>query len=567
MSSITSLQAEFSDQFLKLTVFLEEVNSSENPPSVENFVKIQVCWKNLERAHSALQGKTDPLIKSAFSLSSEKTQKFTRIFLNAWMETHHKDVPLPSQLKVSLFAEKTGCFLFGCGNNSPEELACLELDFPHAFEFGGVVYPSARHAFLAQTFPGKRGLQEQCAKASLEALPRILLTNGNHHSEWYKPTAIYSQQQREAIMYHITDAKFGQSPELLKTLIATLDATLIFTSDIDKKEAFWEGGPRGNRSNKLGQILMRIREKYQGIGISAPSKKCLESLQVPSIKTGVLSLDKSDAEIEAEISALNASASNEVYCAETKICKLPENRHKNRFNDYNYVFDKSLVPLSTGRYINANFLHSASFIGSQTPMQNTAEDFWQMVLDQKSKSVVMLNLPSDFVHFFYCPDSTSHPKQFGSIKVRLLKEATVETDPSWYQAPFEEEPHAIKTRSLEIQQGDLVHQTTHYQYLNWRDLKVGSEGCVSRLVRKVNQDQGDNPTPIVVHCLAGVGRTAAFAAIYDQYRKWKDGEKINISKSVAEQRDPKEGRFYKMVQSHDQYAFIYSTLRHMIINN
>jgi len=66
----------------------------------------------------------------------------------------------------------------------------------------------------------------------------------------------------------------------------------------------------------------------------------------------------------------------------------------------------------------------------------------------------MLNLPSDFKDFFYCPDETDKPKRFGNIEVTLTKPPLVETDELWNQSPFEEEWHGFKIRELEIKQND-----------------------------------------------------------------------------------------------------------------
>ncbi len=545
------------------SIYIKKASPKKISPSEQTFINVLINQKKLERAYHALSEKVNDLntFHEALYLSTVKTEKFFKFF---W----EKDIPdkstkeLNNRLNLTIFAWRQGHLFFG-GEGTHPAIVCFAIDFPCEFEFGGIKYPSALHAFIAQTFPDNYHLRMECAKASKEELFRIALVNGNHCHEWYHHDSNFVQH-REKIMYHIQDAKFGQHPEFLKNLLATLDACLIYTCDINAKEGFWGAGSYGNRANTMGQILMSVREKYGGIGISVLSEKCLPDLRLISFKTNCEALDKEDGEIAKEIHELNANVSEEVYSIETTICKYSENLSKNRFNDYNYVYNKTLVPLSTGAYINANFMHEGSAIGSQTPMPNTTEDFWQMVLDQKCKSVVMLNLPSDFTHFFYCPDSIDSPKQFGRVEVRLLQDPSILTHPSWVQAPLEEEPHAIKIRLLEIRKDESTHQVVHYQYLNWRDLRIGSEGCVAKLIHLIDETQGDSSAPVVAHCLAGVGRTAALLAIYDQYRKWKNGIEIDIPKCVASQRDPEKGRYYKMVQSPEQYAFIYTTLRHII---
>lgn len=574
MSLYLTHAAYFSKSFLNLSVWLENAKEGHKHPLEEILLNVLLCKKKLDVTYSALVGKTAPIsasitqenkvFETALLISHKKTQKLLSKLETIHLTNEKATGAYLSIAALSSLALKQGYLLFG-GIESHPEIGCLSLDFPCKVEFAGITYPSALHAFIAQTFPNEYHLQEKCANVSKDDLLILALINGNHNAEWYNSNSD-SPLIREKIIYHIMDAKFGQNPELRKKLLATLDATLIFTGDLNRKEGIWGAGDHGNRPNKLGQVLMQIRERYDGIGITCPSPTCYQELARTSFITQISALDKDDQTIEKEILELNNLASEEIYQKETTLCRRPENHSKNRFNDYNYVFNKTLVPLSTGQYINANFIHSKTVIASQTPMPNTSEDFWNMILDQKSKSVVMLNLPADFTHFFYCPDSKETPKHFGDIQVRLREEPSIITHPTWNQHPFEEEPHALKIRLLELKKGNETHYLTHYQYLNWRDLRIGSEGCMQRLIEEVNENQGNSTAPIVVHCLAGVGRTAAFAAIYDQYRKWKDGKEIDIRKCVEEQRSPQTGRYYKMVQSPEQYAFCYSSLRHLICN-
>jgi tyrosine-protein phosphatase non-receptor type 23 len=204
---------------------------------------------------------------------------------------------------------------------------------------------------------------------------------------------------------------------------------------------------------------------------------------------------------------------------------------------------------------------SGSVIATQSPMSNTDEDFWLMVLEQKCKSIVMLNDPSDVTHHVYYPNSKDSVKRFGAIEVQLVQGPTFKTDPSWNQSPYEEEPHGLKIRILTIKKEDKTHTLTHYQYMNWKDNKLGSEGCVGKLVTAVYEHQGKDPSPIIVHCLSGIGRTGAFATIYDQYCKWKNNEPLNILKCVEQQRSPETGRYCNMIPLTTQYLFCYHTLQ------
>ena len=68
------------------------------------------------------------------------------------------------------------------------------------------------------------------------------------------------EQVKESIMYEICKAKFTQNPELKELLLSTENDELIEGNDWNDK--IW-GVYRGVGENKLGKILMRIREELR----------------------------------------------------------------------------------------------------------------------------------------------------------------------------------------------------------------------------------------------------------------------------------------------------------------
>ncbi|XP_078092595.1 tyrosine-protein phosphatase non-receptor type 1-like isoform X2 [Mustelus asterias] len=79
-----------------------------------------------------------------------------------------------------------------------------------------------------------------------------------------------------------------------------------------------------------------------------------------------------------------------------KVAKLPENRNRNRYRDVS-PFDHSRIKLQQGDndYVNASLIKmeeaQRSYILTQGPLPNTCGHFWEMVWEQKSRGVVMLN--------------------------------------------------------------------------------------------------------------------------------------------------------------------------------
>lgn len=72
----------------------------------------------------------------------------------------------------------------------------------------------------------------------------------------------------------------------------------------------------------------------------------------------------------------------------------PSRRHKNRYTDI-LPFDHNRVKLKQGDdYINASYLNSIdglnTWIATQGPLAGTQADFWQMMWEQESATIVML---------------------------------------------------------------------------------------------------------------------------------------------------------------------------------
>jgi ribA/ribD-fused uncharacterized protein len=63
---------------------------------------------------------------------------------------------------------------------------------------------------------------------------------------------------KDSIMHEAILAKFTRHADLREVLLATGDAEIVEKTDND---AYWGDGGDGRGKNKLGQILMRVREE------------------------------------------------------------------------------------------------------------------------------------------------------------------------------------------------------------------------------------------------------------------------------------------------------------------
>jgi ribA/ribD-fused uncharacterized protein len=65
---------------------------------------------------------------------------------------------------------------------------------------------------------------------------------------------------RDSIMYEVVLAKFTQHDDLREILLGTGDAKFVEHAE---KDRYWGDGGDGSGQNRLGQILMRVREELR----------------------------------------------------------------------------------------------------------------------------------------------------------------------------------------------------------------------------------------------------------------------------------------------------------------
>jgi hypothetical protein len=119
----------------------------------------------------------------------------------------------------------------------------------------GKVWPTTEHYFQAQKFLDPK----------LQKMIRKLQTPRECH-EFVRQPHIQRQIRsdwfmiREEVMYRAVKAKFTQHLHLKQMLLDTGDAILVEHTDNDN---FWGDGGDGRGQNKLGHILMRVRDEIR----------------------------------------------------------------------------------------------------------------------------------------------------------------------------------------------------------------------------------------------------------------------------------------------------------------
>ncbi|XP_035698656.1 receptor-type tyrosine-protein phosphatase alpha-like [Branchiostoma floridae] len=231
----------------------------------------------------------------------------------------------------------------------------------------------------------------------------------------------------------------------------------------------------------------------------------------------------------------------------------PENEKKNRFTNV-FTYDHSRVVLTTLEdqpgtdYINANYIdgynHPKKFIAGQGPLPTTTNDFWRMVWEQDTATIVMVtNLMEKNTAKCaqYWPNKDS--MDFGNIRV-TSEETTTLVD------------YIIRTFTINKDESPS-RTVTQFHFTSWPDFGVPQSPLgMMKFIRRVKTGNPPGRGPIVVHCSAGVGRTGTFIAIEAMQEMMAAEGRVDVHGFIGQMRHNR----HSMVQTVDQYEFIYRAL-------
>ncbi|XP_053906044.1 receptor-type tyrosine-protein phosphatase S isoform X8 [Cuculus canorus] len=233
---------------------------------------------------------------------------------------------------------------------------------------------------------------------------------------------------------------------------------------------------------------------------------------------------------------------------------LEVNKPKNRYANV-IAYDHSrviLLPLEGivgSDYINANYIDGYrkqnAYIATQGPLPETFGDFWRMVWEQRSATIVMMTKLEEKSRIKcdqYWPGRGTDT--YGMIQVTLLD--TIEL------ATF-----CVRTFSLHKNGSSEKREVRQFQFTAWPDHGVPEYPTpFLAFLRRVKTCNPSDAGPIVVHCSAGVGRTGCFIVIDAMLERIKHEKTVDIYGHVTLMRSQRN----YMVQTEDQYSFIHDAL-------
>lgn len=270
-----------------------------------------------------------------------------------------------------------------------------------------------------------------------------------------------------------------------------------------------------------------------------------------------------------------------------RAAKDPLNIHLNRYRDV-APYDHSRILLKEGEtdYINASLVEGSAlvmpasdddgvakkeaspdfalpmepsqyrrYILTQGPLQTTACHFWQMVWEQNSLAIIMLNKvmekgvtkcaqywPNGKVNY----DHDSYLFEETGFKVTLLQQD-------------EERFFTVRRFLLEYLPTGASREVLHFHYTAWPDFGVpDSPAAFLHFLLAVRQSGAldQHVGPPIVHCSAGIGRSGTFCLVDSalvQIEAKKNLNVVNVTELLIHMRRFRMG----LIQTFDQLRFSY----------
>ncbi|XP_032826457.1 receptor-type tyrosine-protein phosphatase delta isoform X13 [Petromyzon marinus] len=233
---------------------------------------------------------------------------------------------------------------------------------------------------------------------------------------------------------------------------------------------------------------------------------------------------------------------------------LEVNKPKNRYANV-IAYDHSRVILQTqdgvpgSDYINANYMDGYrkqnAYIATQGPLPETFADFWRMVWEQRSSTIVMMTRLEERCRVKcdqYWPARGS--ETYGLVQVSLVD-------------TLELASYAVRTFTLHKNGSNEKREVRQFQFTAWPDHGVPEYPTpFLAFLRRVKACNPSDAGPMVVHCSAGVGRTGCFVvldATLERLRSERTADVYGFVTCLRSQRN-------YTVQTEEQYVFVHEAL-------
>jgi ribA/ribD-fused uncharacterized protein len=146
-------------------------------------------------------------------------------------------------------SQQTVIQFYGTG----DEYGCFSNFAHYPIKLMGRSWPTNEHYFQAQKFPGT-AYEDEIRKSKSPANAKKMGRTRKYRlrKDW--------EQVKDGIMREAVLAKFTQHEDIRAILLATGDAVLV---EHTRSDDYWGDGGDGHGKNKLGKILMSVRQELR----------------------------------------------------------------------------------------------------------------------------------------------------------------------------------------------------------------------------------------------------------------------------------------------------------------
>lgn len=188
------------------------------------------------------------------------------------------------------------------------------------------------------------------------------------------------------------------------------------------------------------------------------------------------------------------------------------------------------------------------YIAAQSPLKESASDFWQMIWENDTLLIVSLSSEKDKEKYFqYWPDSTF--KIYNKFEIHFASEHIWNDD------------FLVRNFFFKNIETDQTRTVTQFQFLNWDERVLPSIKSFLDFRKKVNKSYNSKKCPIVVTCDDGMSRTGTYILIDMVLNKIAKGVKeIDLAATLEFLRDQRP----HMVRHKEQFEFSFQVVVHEV---
>uniref|UniRef100_A0A7N5ZVR5 Receptor-type tyrosine-protein phosphatase alpha n=1 Tax=Anabas testudineus TaxID=64144 RepID=A0A7N5ZVR5_ANATE len=217
-----------------------------------------------------------------------------------------------------------------------------------------------------------------------------------------------------------------------------------------------------------------------------------------------------------------------------------------------------IIPVKRGEentdYVNASFIdgyrQKDSYMASQGPLQHTTEDFWRMIWEWRSCSIVMLTELEErgqdkCAQYWPSDGAVVH----GDISIEIKREE-------------ESESYTVRDLLVTNNRENKARAVRQFHFHGWPEVGIPTDGkgMINLIAAVQKQQQQSGNHPITVHCSAGAGRTGTFCALSTVLERVKAEGILDVFQTVKSLRLQRP----HMVQTLEQYEFCYKVVQEYI---